>query len=797
VIRRPAVQGLLLLALSGLIAAASAAQQPSQPPLLQLDVSFPVADGQGGRVAYYYEIRLAPGVRANGPGALLTGIVGSGSPVEIPLQLQVAAEPGDTTAYLGTVLVVWQDGRRDSTEVRIRLPGAAGLTAPELTTAPLAPPAHPAARSSPATPPPVTDGGAAATGAAAAGASRPAGQEWASVAVGGLNKDVEVELYGTTRATSPGGLVVIRYSINSYEDQDERVRLRLVLPDGWTLLDGAELDGEFLLESWESVEGELRVQVPQDARPGERHRLHVSGYVTGEPGSAEVYSYVQLMRRGGLRPGQVGLSGTASVQAANVALERFEGARYGGVVDLSGRLSGRTSLSLNYRQGPRENNLTNFRIAQEETRWVGTLRAPGWQVQAGNQLMSMGTVLTGPSLRAQGLSLRRSEGRLIGDVLAARPTTFAGDASGHVVRASFGVNGRRGRLVGVVSDFGRPVGGYNAQPRYPEDIPPDSLEKLERERLALEKAPSNRVQGAGLEAELRAASVHRFTVRGGLLRLHNAAGDSVQDVSAEAQYTFNHRAASLNARWRSMPTSLQGVLLPGDEVSADASVRLIGELRLAGRVYRSLTTTLGNAYRAETEGASLGLRYFRSGWRVDLRGSHREWSYGQQPTTARTVTLFTGVPLGPLSFNGFADVGEQDNGTLRQPTSSYRGDLRWSGRAGSLSWSASRYTALNIAPRLRTDVLGSVKLGEWEAAGGGWATRGWTAGGDPGFWAQLGIPVTYDLLLTVGAEHAPAAWGRRPEWLGTVGLRKKLTVAVPFLRDSAGLPAAHVAPAGQ
>jgi hypothetical protein len=63
------------------------------------------------------------------------------------------------------------------------------------------------------------------------------GQESVSIALGGLTKDVEIELYGTSRTAAPGGLVMVRYSINSYEDTDERVRVRLHLPTGWTLLD--------------------------------------------------------------------------------------------------------------------------------------------------------------------------------------------------------------------------------------------------------------------------------------------------------------------------------------------------------------------------------------------------------------------------------------------------------------------------------------------------------------------------------------------------------------------------------
>jgi hypothetical protein len=61
------------------------------------------------------------------------------------------------------------------------------------------------------------------------------------------------------------------------------------------------------------------------------------------------------------------------------------------------------------------------------------------------------------------------------------------------------------------------------------------------------------------------------------------------------------------------------------------------------------------------------------------------------------------------------------------------------------------------------------------------------AGGEPGLWTQVGVPVTYDVLISVGVEHAPPAHGQRPAWLGTMGIRKKLALAIPFINDGAAL----------
>jgi hypothetical protein len=274
------------------------------------------------------------------------------------------------------------------------------------------------------------------------------------------------------------------------------------------------------------------------------------------------------------------------------------------------------------------------------------------------------------------------------------------------------------------------------------------------------------VQGAGADVEVRVAGAHRFNVRGGFLRLHNAAGDSVGDLSAEAQYAFSHRRASFNARWRTMPESLQGIpawerRVGGRQPQGD------GEWRLAGRAYRSSNHALGRSFHSESEGASLGVRYFRQRWRLDVRGTHREWSYGEQPTVARTLNVSAGAPVGPLSLSAFAAVGEQRQDTTRRPTASYRGDLRWTGRLGTASWAASYFERPNMAPRIRTDLLGSLKLGDWELAGGAWATGGWTRAASRASGPRSGFPSpttcscpsASSMLRPIGASR-PNGWAR-------------------------------------
>jgi hypothetical protein len=796
----------VLLALCLLHPTPLAAQRAGAvPPPDSATVHVPVSPGDRPGMIVHYRIELAAGVAlAARPAASLQGFASGGALLRLPLQVTLPAAGSPGPVAVATLYRLWSDGTADTVAVptlyRLRsdvtadteLQGApawrrSGASSEPVRAAPVAvrrgalPPSFPLATEA------VPAGGAYTPPRGSAAPGRPEGQEWASAPVGGLAREVEVELYGTTRTASPGGLVVVRWSLNSYEDEDQRVGLRLLLPPGWELLDDDATGREWLLEGWESLEGEIRVSVPAGARPGERYAIRMRGEVAGEPGYAAVYSWVLVTRRGGLRAGQAGLTGTTSLHASNLESDRLEGARYGGVVDLSGRLSRENTLTVNYRQGPRESALTNFRIAQEDTRWSGTLRRPSWNLQLGNQVMSGGSVLTGPFVRGQGGQLRRTQGLLVGELAVVQPTSFISDPAGHLVRGNVGLSGARGRLGVAFSDFGRPGGGYSTLPRYPEDIDPEVLERLERERQALARAARNRVQGAGLDAELQLAGVHRFTARGGLLRLSNARGDTVQEPALEALYALQHRRATLNLRWRQMPVSLAGIQLPGNEQAVDGSLRVIGEWRLAARAHRTRALTLGNEFRSEGEGASAGVRWFRGGWRLDLSGNVREWSWGDSPTEARTVNASLGAPLGPLSLNAFASVGEQRRDTVRAPSASYSGSLRWNGRSGSLTWSGSYFETLSAPPRLRTDLLASLRVEGWELAGGAWATRGLLRGGEPGVWGQVGVPLSPELMLNLGLEHAPAGWGEAPRWMGTLGVRQKVTLPIPFLRD--GSPA--------
>jgi hypothetical protein len=168
---------------------------------------------------------------------------------------------------------------------------------------------------------------------------------------------------------------------------------------------------------------------------------------------------------------------------------------------------------------------------------------------------------------------------------------------------------------------------------------------------------------------------------------------------------------------------------------------------------------------------------------VEAKGNHRG-AHSSTYSLRRTGLISLALPLGPISLTANTELGEEEIRKGVYPFRSYRGDLRWTGEPGLVSFSVSSYAIGGAKPRLRADLLTSLVYGGFEIAGGAWATRGSTVGGAPGVWTNIGLPVTSEITLFLGLEHGPQLLAPHGSpWRFSVGLRKKLVVPLPFLRN--------------
>jgi hypothetical protein len=403
---------------------------------------------------------------------------------------------------------------------------------------------------------------------------------------------------------------------------------------------------------------------------------------------------------------------------------------------------------------------------------------------AGNYLYSGGHALTGPSVRGRGGSVRRLSGRLVTELLLAQPNVIGGTAEGHLVRGRVGVRTSRATAAFNISDFERPAGGYTTLPAVQQTlVDADEEERMAIERRLTDAAPSNRVRGAGIDAEFRPSRSHTLTMRGGVLWLENTAGARGRAPAGEASYAYSSRPASLNLRWRATPPTLRGIALPSDELTADGAVSLAGNLRLVGRAYRTASDTADVDLSSSGEGGALGVRFTRGARRVEVRANYRESEFGSR-NVRQTVSALLATPVGPLTLSVNADVGQQVGSLARTDVAFYRGDLRWLRHGRTVSFSATH--SQGVGPRRqRADFIASLAIRSVELAGGAWATRGYTSGGRPGAWMTVGLPVGGDRLLTLGVDYSPLTWVSEPSLRGMLSIRQRLSFPMPFVR---GIP---------
>ena len=424
-------------------------------------------------------------------------------------------------------------------------------------------------------------------------------------------------------------------------------------------------------------------------------------------------------------------------------------------------------------------NLTNYRYNFEDVKVTGTVRRGNLDATFGNIVFSGGTAITGPFVRGRGGNVRKSSGRFIFDLAITQPTTFTGDASGHLVRGRAGINKSFGSISFVASDYSRPSGYTTLIPPVTV-LDPDEAERQEIERRLAAGATRNRVFGTGVEAEFRRQNLHRLTMRVGALHLANATGLSRTAPAGEIAYGYNGKVATLNARLRETPPSMQGVQIGGDERWVDGTVRIYRNLQFVAQGFTSAYDVTGSQYSSLSNGGSLGTRFTRNSVRLELRGNHRESSYDTK-SVRRTVAMYVGMPLGPFSLNGNAELGDNETSRGRQPLSFYRADLRITRERGtaSLGWSQISNGGLGVQQRI--DALASIKMREYELSGGAWATRGYTVGGHSGVWTTAAVPTSLGLTVVAGIEYAPLTYMALPAWRGSLMLRRPLVVPLGFL----------------
>ena len=599
----------------------------------------------------------------------------------------------------------------------------------------------------------------------------------AQVASGVLSRDIEAELIAAPRTIAPGAAVRLMYTVFNYEEGEQRVRLRFVLPTGWRLADTPDDAREWVIDGADTLDGEVFLIAPADAALGHRATVHLEVSVEGESARLEVPATISVVKGSGFRPGATVVSGTASLAALR-ADSPAGTARMApiGALDISSRLESDTLLAVSY-QHRLDHSFSNFRSERDRIRLSGSLRRTGWDLSFGNQVMSGGSAVTGPFVRGRGAALRRMSGAWTGEFVAVQPSSLASPAGGHLVRAAVARRGAIGGIGLLASDFRRPAGGYTTVDPLAHAALPDShsRDELDVQHSATASGGRTTVRGAGAEVELRHGSVQRLTVRAGALHAATTA-DASTNATAEVAYWLTASRVSAHARWRSAPAAPRGVFLPGDELALEASTRLSGAFRVLASGFHATTAMLGQGITSEAVGTSAGVGYLAGTTRLELRGGYRESRAGN-PSVRRTGSVLGGRTMGPWSLNGALEIGEEARVRGTGLVSHARADLRWSGTRGWLSLAATEQRAGSV--HRRVDAVTSLQVQAMELAGGAWWMSQYAAFGGPGAWARVAVPTGTDLMVTVDIEYG-ATGSQHRELRSAVGVRRRFSLPLPF-----------------
>jgi hypothetical protein len=454
---------------------------------------------------------------------------------------------------------------------------------------------------------------------------------------------------------------------------------------------------------------------------------------------------------------------------------------------LSGRVGDATQINALYIQGWNPGLSPVFRYGTHRSRGHLRIKSPGWSVEAGE--IRPPNSLTGVVTPSDGVYFQKTRGLLIGSLAAARPKYFGGGWGGYLLQGRAGLGFKAGSISLLASDVSRPTQSSRITANtFPEDDSEMIVEDLERIGALLSR--ENRIRSGGLETRL-SFGAHSITARGGWLDLINSTDERTSGPVASGSYVFRGQHGSVSGQFRKGPGSLQGIAIPGDQVTLGGRLTVVGPFALIGRTYWQESSLLGRIRPTRAAGASAGIEYSKSQSRFYLHGNYRESDYLVR-TLTRSLTAGLRLPMGAVGLDGAVQYGEADDGRQRRRIASYRGSFYAEGEHASLMLSGS-YRDYGISkPRMSLDLSGSV---DWRGAtleAGTGISRAGVFGDLFNAYTTLEFPLPGDLSILLGADYDRWSFvdspyliflevdDAAPPWRFTVNVKRQLSLPMPF-----------------
>jgi hypothetical protein len=449
---------------------------------------------------------------------------------------------------------------------------------------------------------------------------------------------------------------------------------------------------------------------------------------------------------------QRGLYGTAYIGGSEIEPSGRADRQLGFGLDLKGVGSGGTQLTGSYIRGWNPGLIRGgYQYGLHRSRLGIGFKAPSWTFTGGQ--LKLHDRSFQPLVTADGVLLERTQGRVIGSILAARPKYFGGDWGGRAFIGSVGLTLGPGRVSLVATDLARP-GLQSLLLRRVAPAGDDSeMTEGDRDDLGALFSRENRVRSVGLDSQWQMGRGHTLRARGAWLDLVNAYGERLTGAASEATYTFNTHRGSLAGQFRQLPGSLAGVQMPADQRSVSGRFRLTPRFAVLGHMYSTGSLLFGHSVRSTAFGGSAGIQYASRGTRIDLRGNYRD-ADGHTHQIGRTITAAVRVPVGGLLFaDGRLDLGETHSGGRSRQMRAYRAALHVDREPASLSLSTSYQDDGLRRARVRLDLSAAI---EWRAStfeGGVGRGRGQLFGDTFSAWCSAEVPLPGGMRLMLGLDY--------------------------------------------
>lgn len=589
---------------------------------------------------------------------------------------------------------------------------------------------------------------------------------------------VHVELDSALVQLRSGGQVTLGYRLENLGNGEDTLRVKLHASPGLRV---SGLPGSLVLPAFGVQSGELTVEAAPGIRSG--GLVFVRLNVPDRGHRATATTHLAVTNEPGWLPDLVHMPATIYV-GSSVSTGQESNIDPVAAIQGGGQIARNTDLWFAYRHLP-EVGSPVFRGYEYGPRLQLGVRHRSLELTLGDLVLPTSS-LAGYYLQGLGGGIRWLGNRTEIGAYLARPRNPNGSTEGHLALAQGYHHTRLGTLGLLLSD----VEG----------------------RLTLQGSTTRQSSGL-LRYRWEEGGTHWGFVDAGWVRSERESLEPISGPALDAGYLLRTPNTSAEVRVRMLPEGAQVAGLPAQQLRLGGSQTIAGPISVTALAFDERASFLQRLkkelepdpidpelplppIRAEefadqrVQGLEGGFRYLDRGLRFDLLATVRNGKSeleDVEPSTRRTLRAGAGLPLGPVRFDGVAEVGESRLGEISELAQRYQGTLYWYGREAWARMGLLYIQDLFIPRTVLVDAAGALRLSDrlelYGSVSVDWERPSLGEGLSARIGAQIQLLTATELFL--GAESLPDIGDSDSRWRFSVGVRRALSLPLPVRRAPA------------